>query len=69
MNNHDKNTGNEKHTGSSVSSIRNDASSNDAASGKSSSGREPQHGSSIDNRSNQRDATGGKTGSTGNSNR
>lgn len=69
MNNRDSTPSNEKRSDSSVSAIRNDASSKDAASGKSSSGREPQQGSSIDNRSNQRDAMDGKTGSAGNTKR
>lgn len=52
--NNEKNSSNEKRNDASASTIRNDASSKDASSGKSSSGREPQQGSPIDNRSNTR---------------
>lgn len=55
MHRNEQNGGIDSRTDASVSIIRSDASSNDASSGTSSSAREPQQGSAIDNSSGNRD--------------
>lgn len=60
MNRNDQNSGSTSRNDTSPSSIRSDASSHDASSGKSSSAREPQQGTPVDNRSEQRGAQQGQ---------
>jgi hypothetical protein len=61
MNRNDQNSDGNSRNDTSPSTIRSDASSRDASSGKSSSAREPQQGTSVDNRSEQRGAQQGKS--------